>query len=179
MNALFQSTVGILAVMSFLAAPPRTLAEAARREALRRQATPKAKVALTNLGLPAGLPPASIVPASVTPESTPPSTDKAATAQKPAEKKDEQWWAKRISTARETLAKDQAMANGLQSRINDLKAEVVNRDSPMQRTKLQNELDAKLAELEATNKKIAADQQAISSIQDEARRDGVPPGWVR
>ena len=179
MNAFIQSTVGILAVMSFLNAPPKTLAEAARREALRRQSTPKARVALTNLGLPAGLPPASIVPASVTSEATPPSTDKSATAQKPAEKKDEQWWGKRIAAARETLAKDQALAAGLQSRINDLKAEVVNRDSPMQRTKLQNELDAKLAELDATNKKIVADQQAISNIQDEARREGVPPGWVR
>ena len=40
MNAFWQSPLIVVVVLAWLAGPPRSLAEAAQREALRRQATP-------------------------------------------------------------------------------------------------------------------------------------------
>ena len=34
-------------------------------------------------------------------------------------------------------------------------------------------------ELERLNKQIVTDQQAITDLMEDARRAGVPPGWLR
>ena len=36
-----------------------------------------------------------------------------------------------------------------------------------------------LAELDRTQKAVAADTKAIAALDEEARRAGVPPGWLR
>jgi len=55
----------------------------------------------------------------------------------------------------------------------------VNRDDPIQRQQIANKRDAALAELERVKKEVAAQNKAITDIQEQARRAGVPAGWVR
>jgi hypothetical protein len=156
-----------------LAGPSRTIGEAAQREALRRQLTPKAKALLTNLGQPAEIPLGAQVappPAEPPPAGAPPTA--------PPEK-DEKWWRARVSTANETLTRDQTMAQNIQSRVNVLQRDVVNVDDPVRQAQLRQELQLTLQELNRTNKLIEEDRKAIQAIQDEARRLNVPAGWIR
>ena len=178
MNPLWQSTVVVMAILSWLAAPPRSLAEASAREAFRRSTAPKTKVVLTNAGLP---PSAMVSGASVAPPPAEAASDAASAkpAGAPTEKHDEQWWRKRMAGAREQLRNDQQAAEDLQTRINALQRDSVNRDNPQQAAKLREDLQKALTTLEATKAQIDVDQKAIVAIQDDARRADVPAGWVR
>ena len=96
-----------------------------------------------------------------------------------ADKGDEKTWRKRIADARDALQRSQAFADALQSQLNALTTDFVNRDDPIQRQQIANKRDGVLAELERVKKEVAAQTKAISDIQEEARRAGVPAGWVR
>jgi hypothetical protein len=41
------------------------------------------------------------------------------------------------------------------------------------------DLNASLAELEKLNKEITEKRKAVSAVEEEARKAGVPPGWLR
>ena len=71
------------------------------------------------------------------------------------------------------------MAEAMQSHINALQNDVVNRDDPAQQALLRQRLATALTELERLKDQIATDRKTILDIQDEARRLGVPAGWVR
>ena len=88
-------------------------------------------------------------------------------------------WRKRITAARDALSRAQVFAEALQSRINALSTDFVNRDDPAQRNAIAGERQKALAELDRVKQEIVDHQKAITAIQDEARRAGVPAGWVR
>jgi prephenate dehydratase len=67
----------------------------------------------------------------------------------------------------------------LQSRIDALSTDFVNRDDPQQRSAIATERQKALAELDRVKQEIEDHQKNITSIQDEARRAGAPAGWVR
>ena len=96
-----------------------------------------------------------------------------------ADKSDEKTWRKRITNARESLQRSQAFADALQSQLNALSTDFVNRDDPIQRQQIAKQRDGVLAELDRVKKEVAAQTKAISDIQEEARRANVPAGWVR
>ena len=96
-----------------------------------------------------------------------------------ADKSDEKTWRKRIADARESLQRSQAFADALQSQLNALSTDFVNRDDPIQRQQIANKRDGVVAELDRVKKEVAAQTKAISDIQEEARRADVPAGWVR
>lgn len=115
-------------------------------------------------------PPASSTPAPAA-ETSEPESDKG--------KGDEKTWRKRIADAQESLQRSQAFADALQSQLNALQTDFVNRDDPIQRQQIANRRDGVTSELERVKKEVAAQTKAISDIQEEARRAGVPAGWVR
>jgi len=96
-----------------------------------------------------------------------------------ADKSDEKTWRKRITNARESLQRSQAFADALQSQLNALSTDFVNRDDPVQRQQIAKQRDGVVAELDRVKKEVAAQTKAISDIQEEARRANVPAGWVR
>jgi hypothetical protein len=163
----------------------KSLADVAKEEEARRQAVRKPAKVYTNGSLPTG----SIVDTPPPPAaSTPSTTDKpaanstpgsSAAAPKPGEVKDQAYWADRMKAAREQLDRSQLFADSLQTRINSLWTDFVNRDDPAQKAKLETERKAALAELERVKKEIEQQTKAITALEDEARRAGVPPGWVR
>jgi hypothetical protein len=97
----------------------------------------------------------------------------------PAVAKDESWWRRRITTAREAVDRSRIFADALQSRINALTNDVIARDDPAQRAQLELERQRALSELERVKKEIADQTKAIADIEEEARKAGVPPGWLR
>jgi hypothetical protein len=168
--------------LTWFSSPPASIADAAQREALRRQMLPKATHALTNPDVPAyrlaeqeAVPPAAAAGADTKP-------DAGKTGEKPAEKADthdEAWWRARITTARGTVDHDQMMLDALQSQINGLTADFINRDDPAQKAQIEQQRNRALAELDRMKKQMADDKQAVTDILEEARKLGVPPGWLR
>jgi len=88
-------------------------------------------------------------------------------------------WRKRVAAARDALSRAQIFAEALQTRINVLSADYVNRDDPAQRDVVAAERQKALAELARVKQEILQHQKATTTIQEEARRAGVPAGWVR
>ena len=84
-----------------------------------------------------------------------------------------------MTDAREALSRAEIFADALQSRINVLSADFVNVDDPVQRDAVAADRDTALAELDRVKQEIQQHQEMMTIIQEEARRAGVPAGWVR
>jgi hypothetical protein len=93
--------------------------------------------------------------------------------------KDEAYWSQRMADLRERLERDQTFAEALQNRVDALTTDFVNRDDPAQRSQIGSDRQKALAELERVKKNIEQDKRAIPELEDEARRAGVPAGWLR
>jgi hypothetical protein len=165
-----------------------SLGEIAKREAERRKALKVEGRVYTNKDLPKSANPAQ---PSTAPAPAPPAEPNAAT-QKPTEaepvepvekdkeeEKDEEWWRKRITAARDALQRTELAAEAFQSRINALTTDFVNRDDPYQRAQISIDRQKALNELERVKADVVRIQQQISDIEEEARVAGVPPGWLR
>jgi hypothetical protein len=165
---------------------PPSLGEIAKREAERRRALKAEGKVYTNKDLPKSANPAQ--PSTTAPAPAPTAEQKAAT-QKPAEadpvekdkeeEKDEAWWRKRITAAREALQRTELAADAFQSRINALTTDFVNRDDPYQRAQISIDRQKALNELERMKADMVRIKQQIADIEEEARVAGVPPGWLR
>ncbi len=93
--------------------------------------------------------------------------------------RDQAYWSARMSTARAALERSRLFAESLQTRINVLTTDFVNRDDPAQRAKIETDRKTALAELDKVRLEMETQQKAIVGIEDEARRAGVPSGWLR
>ena len=170
------------ALIAFLAAPSSagqtpSLAEVAKKEQERRKATKPAQKVLTNKDLPESA--KKPLPAP-TPAATTEDQPAAAAPQKPGEEqKEEAWWRARITQAREDLRRNEVFLEALQSRVNALSADFVNRDDPYQRAKIGEDRQKALAEMDRVKAEIAEQKKKIDDIEEEARKAGVPPGWLR
>jgi len=116
-------------------------------------------------------PPAS--PAAATP---PKEDDKSAAD---AQKKDEGYWKDRLAQARTALDRSKTFADALQSRINALTTDFAARSDPAQRAQIERDRQKALAELDRVQQEIKDNTKAITDIQEEGRKAGVPAGWVR
>ena len=196
MTSLWQAPA-IAVVITWLTAPPGSLGQAAKQEALRRTMVAKAVVSISLYDWP----PTAVGGQSVAVPAEAPTTPPGAAATMPPvpssgvgvtkpgaapvpsagddPKRDEAWWRARMAAARAALARDQTLADAMQSHINALRTDVASRDDPAQQAALRQRLTAALAELERLTQQIAADRQAIAVVEDDARRLGVPAGWIR
>ena len=182
------STALVLASASLASAqtPSSTkpLADVAKAEEARRQQVRKPARVITNSDLrpdiSKGVPPPPSTTTATTPGNTSPSNTTPGGAAAPAAPaKDQAFWASRIKTARDLLTRQQLFADSLQTRINSLTTDFVNRDDPAQRAKIETDRQAALAELEKVKKEMSETTKEIAAIEDEARRAGVPAGWLR
>jgi hypothetical protein len=126
----------------------------------------------------AAAPAAPSSPSSSSPSAAPAPTPRV--SNDPAErKKEEAQWRERMKSEREALDRAKTFADALQTKINALNTDFVNRDDPAQRAQIAADREKSLGELDRLKKEIADHTKAIAGIQEEARRAGVPSGWVR
>lgn len=92
---------------------------------------------------------------------------------------DEERWRNRMTEARQALGQAERRAAELQIRVNRLWADFTARDDPAQRAAIEQDRVAALDELERTEAEADGLVRAITDLRDEARRAGVPPGWLR
>jgi chromosome segregation ATPase len=155
-----------------------SLAEIARKEAERRAKIKSSAKTYTNEDLRKGPPLTTGIPASKPPTSEPAgATQKQPAPPDPA--KEEKHWRDRITAARATLERNQVFLDALQSRINALTADFTARDDPAQRALIGIERQRALVEMDRVKAEIQQITQQIADIEEEARRAGVPPGWLR
>jgi hypothetical protein len=174
----------VLIITAAAHAPASSLAQVAMNESLRRLITPAAQLRLNTIDIPPGVP--------APPE--PPKSDLASAAVKlgedPAEKEaaekkakdeigDENSWRLKMNGARATLEQDQVLYDAMQSRINALVADFASRDDPAQRAEIERQRIRALDELDRLKKQIQKDTENISAIEEDARKKGIPPGWIR
>jgi uncharacterized membrane protein YdfJ with MMPL/SSD domain len=176
MMSQWQLPAIVLTIVTWLTAPSLSLGDLSRREALRREMTPKSAHALVSDDLPPAMAAPVSVPVSLTPpgEATPPAAAGADQA-----KHDEKWWRDQMGQARQALDRDRMLAESVQGRINSLSTDFVNRDDPAQRAVVEINRQKAIAELDRLQKQITADEKAIAAIQQDAHRQGIPPGWIR
>ena len=93
--------------------------------------------------------------------------------------RDQEYWRNRIAAARAAKERAELLSSALQNRADGLLAEFTAVDDPGQRSVVEQERIEALAELERTGGEIQQYDQDILDIQEEARRAGVPPGWLR
>ena len=175
----------------------QSLADVARKETERRQVVKGSGKVYTNDDLTPVPAPPSQPPAAEPDKATPPAEPKAAAAaaqdkgtgvetpstekalDTASEVKDQKYWSQRMTDLRGQLERDQTYQSALQNRIDALTTDFVNRDDPAQRGQISGDRQKALAELDRLKKAIELDRQAIRDAEEEARRSGVPPGWLR
>lgn len=165
-----------------------TLGELAQKEQERRKTLKASGKVYSNRDLPKT--PEAAQPAGPPPPAAPPPPGPATVKTVPADpaakrsgpdgdEKNEAWWRGRMMQAQEAQRRGEAFAEALQSRINALSADAVNRDDPYQRAKAAEDRQKAIAELGRVTREIDEAKKEIASIEEEARQAGAPPGWIR
>jgi hypothetical protein len=174
----------------------QSLADVARKEEERRKAHPEAAKVYTNKDLNAA--PAPSTPAGGTkdtkdtkdakdakdakdPKDTKDAKDpKAATdANGKDQAKDKAYWSGRLKKLQDQVDQNQTLVDAMQTRINALSTDFVNRDDPAQRSVIERDRQKALSELTRLKQAVVDGKKAVADLEEEARRAGVPPGWLR
>jgi hypothetical protein len=183
-----KQTLLLLCTLALAAhASAQSLGDVAKREEERRKSVPAAGKVYTAdnlkpdpLSRPAAPDQGAAAPAQT---AVPPSQSGTAEPAKPAAsedpRRDEKFWRDRIQAERDALQRAQTFAEALQSRINALSTDFAARDDPAQRAQITTDRQKALAELDRVKQEIDQHTKAIAAIQEEARKAGVPAGWVR
>jgi hypothetical protein len=165
------------------------LGDVARKEEERRKDIKAPAKVYTNSDL--GAAPAGPQPGTVS--SAPPAaggTDTAKAAddkdkgketdkEKTASPKDQAYWAGRRKELQGKLDSDQTLAEAMQARINALTADFASRADPVQRAGVERDRVKALSELDRLRKSIADGKKALADLDEDARKAGVPAGWLR
>jgi hypothetical protein len=184
---VFTIAVGLLGSQT---ASGQTLGEVAKKEADRRKAQPATGKVYTNKDLPASAqkPATTATPAAETAAPTDPvaaATERKAEDAKPpgdkpqGDQKDQAYWKTRMTTAREELRRSEIFAEALQTRVNTLNKDFNSRDNPAQRSAIGADRTEAVNELTRVKQDVERAKKQIVDIEEEARKAGVPPGWVR
>ena len=195
---LFTSLVTGMLLTVAISARAQSLGDIARKEAERRKAAPAATKTYTNDDL-KKLPPnsddARAVDAVKAGDAKAADALKAGEVGKPADgkatdvkpdavlpgepAKDEKFWRDRIQAVREDIRRNEMFKEALQTRINSLTNDFAARDDPYQRAQIADDRQKALAEMNRIGEDIEKAKKSITEIEEEARKAGVPPGWIR
>jgi hypothetical protein len=179
---------GGLALLAVVASAQTPLGEVAKKEQERRKTLPEAGKVYTNKDLPksaqkpaegAQAAPAPVEPSSAIPEPEAGAGEKPREAEKADPKGGEAAWRKRMTDAREELRRQEMFVQALQTRVNSLTQEMISRGDPVQKARITAERKEAMNELSRVRQEIEASKKAIADIEEEARKAGVPPGWLR
>ncbi len=183
-------TTAVLVVAALLAggvhaSSAQSLADIAKKEETRRKELKGGKT-YTNKDLGAVPEPTTPPPATSTPSTGSSGSSSSAStgsseapAAKPQEAKDQAYWNGRMKGLVTQVERDQSYATAMESRVNGLSTDFVNRDDPAQRAVIAIERDKAIAELNRLRNAVIDGQKAIAALEEEARRANVPPGWLR
>ncbi|MHB8486792.1 MAG: hypothetical protein ACYDCM_13850 [Candidatus Acidiferrales bacterium] len=166
------------------AAKPDPLVEAARKAREAQKNAPKASTVFTNDNIPTTPGAVSVVGSAAAEASgkSSASSDKTAGAGQPGSsaKNDEATWRQRFADARHKLAQDQTELSLLQRESDQLQLQYYpDPTKALMQSVDRSDIIKKQKAIDDKKKQIDADQQAISTLEDELRKAGGDPGWAR
>jgi hypothetical protein len=144
-------------------------ASAKAKQTENKKAEQPATKVYTNKDLP------DVPPSSVTPASTTTTTTAGAVKSGASISTDEASWRSRARELRRTLADDQTKLVAAKAHFESLPEEA---KGPLGTPVVEAWMKAR-EEISRLTAVVANDQRAISEFEDEGRRAGVPPGWLR
>jgi hypothetical protein len=160
----------------------QSLADVARAEEARRKTVKAASKVYTNEDL-NGAPATGAAP---TPSAQPAGPAKPAdTAAKPEDQKpvdptkSEKYWKDRAAEIQQSLSRGKVLLEALQTQVSGMNAEFLSMDDPGQRGLLEARLQKASGELQRVQQDIDKQTKAAADLQEEARKAGVPAGWIR
>ena len=167
----------------------QSLADLAKKEEARRKTTAEPTKVYTNKDLNHGRtetsPPAEAgsKPADAKDKAAKDAAkDKDASKDKDAAKepvKDKAYWSGKLKALDDKLLRDSNYLDAMQTRINALNTDFVNRDDPIQKSAVERDRQKAIAELNRLKQDVVDDKKAIAGLEEDARRAGIPPGWLR
>jgi hypothetical protein len=93
---------------------------------------------------------------------------------------DEQYWRGRHQEANERLQAAEQKVNELQSDVNALTRQFyAESDGVGGRGQIEAQRNERLSDLDKAKAELEQARQALNSLEEEARKAGAPPGWVR
>jgi hypothetical protein len=124
--------------------------------------------------------PASATSSSELPAKTPEAPPAAATDAVTASAADEASWRARVAPLHQALRDDRAKEGPLLNRINKLTGELsALGPSSVKRSALETERQKLTIEVTALRESLRTDMASTQALEDEGRRAGVPPEWLR
>ncbi|MFY9528471.1 MAG: hypothetical protein WBC04_09320 [Candidatus Acidiferrales bacterium] len=158
--------------------PKDALAEAARKAREQKKSESKAPKVWDNDNIPAT--PGAVSVAGGTSASSGTATVSTSPSSTAAMNDQEKLWRQRFAQARAKLQSDQAKLDLLNREYGQLSTQFYTDPvKGMQQGFTQGDLTKKRAAIDAMQKQVQADQQAISDLEDELRKAGGDPGWAR
>ena len=167
----------------------QALGDVARKEEARRKDIKAPAKVYTNKDLGAPGPEPSIAssspaaPAEAAKDAAKPPDDKDKGKEKGKDKdtpqKDQAYWSGRRKELQTKLDSDQTLSEAVQSRINALTADFSSRADPVQRAGIERDRLKAIGELDRLRKSVQDGKKALTDLDDDARKAGVPPGWLR
>jgi len=158
----------------------QSLADVAKAEEARRKSVKAGGKVYTNDDLSGGAAPQARQPAVSTT-----TTKTADAAAKPEEKKavdpakTEKYWRDRAQTVQQSLSRNKLLLDALQSQARGLNAEFMNTDDPGQRELIRARIERVTGELQRVQQDIEQQTKASADLLEEARKAGIPAGWLR
>ena len=171
MISLWLVMVAIAQALAWMSESPKSLAAAATREAIRRQVVGPSVGFYNNDTLASDRERAA--------ESAAPVQSVAPALTGAVERRDESWWRERMADVRQRITSDDARISALELEIPRLDGEAISRDDPAQQATLRREANDARSELERVRTRAASTRREFSALLEEARRQDVPPGWLR
>ncbi|MGB6483950.1 MAG: hypothetical protein WBE86_10745 [Candidatus Acidiferrales bacterium] len=156
-----------------------SLADAARKAREAQKNAPKAPLVFTNDNIPTS--PSGV---SVVGERAASSSDQSASsdaqAGAAAGKNDEETWRKRFADARQKIDQDTAELSVMQREMGELNVQYYpDPTKALMQSVTRADLIKKQNAIDAKQKELDADKQALSNLEDELRKAGGDPGWAR
>src|SRR5579864_2716107 len=150
------------------------VADAARRAKKQKQDNSKPVKVFTNDNLPTNASVSVVGSASSEPSGKPADT----TSSKPVTS-DEKMWRDKFARLNHKLEQDQSELEILQRELGVLNSQYYGGDpmKGMQQGLTQADINAKTAKIDAKNKDVADDQQAIADAEADLQKAGGDPGW--
>lgn len=178
---MLKAALAIVAVLSSSVVHAQSLGDIAKKTA--DEHADKAVKVYTNADL--KVEPAPFVPAHSDPApsagpsvpATPPPSSIADYRQ--SSMKDEAYWKGRMRDAQAVLDGDQIHLDAMIGRVNSLSSDFNNSRSVTQRIVLRKEREDAATEATRLKAAVRTDRKALVTLEEEARRVGVPAGWLR
>lgn len=156
-----------------------SVADAARKARAAEKNLPKAPTVFTNDNIPTASTGVSVVGQASA--SAGASNALADTTTHPAsDKNDEAMWREKFSDARHKVEQDKADLAVLQRELGELNLQYYpNPTDAMKQSISRSDITAKQSTIDAKQKQLATDEQALSDLEEALRRAGGNPAWAR